>query len=204
MGKLATNLDDFLPSSSSVPCSVEDQKVSPAMSSVSRGGLSEFIWPSVAVLAFYIKVILFSCCFPCQLLPYPLPGRAHSSQKQERKIQREREKEREKNLFGVQVFRITQVLQPLVLSVISRSVLLELQFLLGDQKYFEVLGSTIEEHRPCPFLVIYDRGCHRRPVHSKPKGPATDKLMLMPTEAPKVSPSVFAPTKENYFRPRAP
>ncbi|KAF2559765.1 hypothetical protein F2Q68_00015252 [Brassica cretica] len=74
----------------------------------------------------------------------------------------------------------------------------------GDQKYFEVLGSTIEEHRPCPFLVIYDRGCHRRPVHSKPKGPATDKLMLMPTEAPKVSPSVFAPTKENYFRPRAP
>ena len=54
------------------------------------------------------------------------------------------------------------------------------------------------------FPVIYVRGCHRRPVHSKPKGPATDKLMLMPTEAPKVSPSVFAPTKENYFRPRAP
>ncbi|KAF3563271.1 hypothetical protein DY000_02014594 [Brassica cretica] len=44
----------------------------------------------------------------------------------------------------------------------------------------------------------------RRPVHAKPKGPATDKPVLMPTEASSVSPSGLAPTRENYFRPRAP
>ncbi|KAF3582422.1 hypothetical protein DY000_02031239 [Brassica cretica] len=37
-----------------------------------------------------------------------------------------------------------------------------------------------------------------------PKGPATDKPVLMPTEASSVSPSGLAPTRENYFRPRAP
>ncbi|CAG7885613.1 unnamed protein product [Brassica rapa] len=56
MGKLATTLDDFVPSSSSVSFCVEDQKVSPAMSSVSRGGLSEFIWPSVAVVSGRVKL----------------------------------------------------------------------------------------------------------------------------------------------------
>ncbi|KAG2266923.1 hypothetical protein Bca52824_074002 [Brassica carinata] len=44
----------------------------------------------------------------------------------------------------------------------------------------------------------------RRSVHAKPKGPATDKPMLMPTEASNVSPSGLAPSRENYFRPRAP
>ncbi|KAF3549321.1 hypothetical protein DY000_02007251 [Brassica cretica] len=44
----------------------------------------------------------------------------------------------------------------------------------------------------------------RRPVHAKPKGPATDKPMLMPTEASNVSPSGLAPSREKYFRPRAP
>ncbi|KAF3534563.1 hypothetical protein DY000_02042173 [Brassica cretica] len=44
----------------------------------------------------------------------------------------------------------------------------------------------------------------RRPVHGKPKGPATDKPVLMPTEASSVSPSGLAPTRDNYFRPRAP
>ncbi|KAF2591736.1 hypothetical protein F2Q70_00038630 [Brassica cretica] len=42
----------------------------------------------------------------------------------------------------------------------------------------------------------------RRPVHVKPKGPATDKPMLMPTEASNVSPSSLAPTRENYYMPR--
>uniref|UniRef100_M4FBV5 Uncharacterized protein n=1 Tax=Brassica campestris TaxID=3711 RepID=M4FBV5_BRACM len=56
MGKLATTLDDFVPSSSSVSCCVEGQKVSPAMSSVSRGGLSEFIWRSVAVVSGRVKL----------------------------------------------------------------------------------------------------------------------------------------------------
>ncbi|CDY47865.1 BnaA03g60720D [Brassica napus] len=56
MGKLATTLDDFVPSSSSVPCWVEDHKVSSATSSVSRGGLSEFIWPSVAVVSGRVKL----------------------------------------------------------------------------------------------------------------------------------------------------
>ena len=37
-----------------------------------------------------------------------------------------------------------------------------------------------------------------------PKGPATDKPVLMLTEASSVSPSGLAPTRENYFRPRAP
>ncbi|KAF3556065.1 hypothetical protein F2Q69_00013130 [Brassica cretica] len=37
-----------------------------------------------------------------------------------------------------------------------------------------------------------------------PKGPATDKPVLMPTEASSVSPSGLAPTRENYFMPRAP
>ncbi|KAF2613200.1 hypothetical protein F2Q70_00012428 [Brassica cretica] len=44
----------------------------------------------------------------------------------------------------------------------------------------------------------------RRPVHAKPKGPATDNPVLMPTEASSVSPSGLTPTRENYFRPRAP
>ncbi|KAF3590982.1 hypothetical protein DY000_02020529 [Brassica cretica] len=44
----------------------------------------------------------------------------------------------------------------------------------------------------------------RRPVHAKPKGHATDKPMLMPTEASNVSQSGLTPTRENYFRPRAP
>ncbi|KAF2570090.1 hypothetical protein F2Q70_00003874 [Brassica cretica] len=43
-----------------------------------------------------------------------------------------------------------------------------------------------------------------RHVHAKPKGPSTDKPVLMPTEASSVSPSGLAPTRENYFRPRAP
>ncbi|KAH0854299.1 LOW QUALITY PROTEIN: hypothetical protein HID58_083942, partial [Brassica napus] len=40
--------------------------------------------------------------------------------------------------------------------------------------------------------------------NAKPKGPATDKPMLMPTEAMNASPSGLAPTRENYFRPRGP
>ncbi|KAF3510434.1 hypothetical protein F2Q69_00007741 [Brassica cretica] len=44
----------------------------------------------------------------------------------------------------------------------------------------------------------------RRPVHAKPKEPATDNPVLMPTEASSVSPSGLTPTRENYFRPRAP
>ncbi|WZZ78098.1 hypothetical protein YC2023_098670 [Brassica napus] len=44
----------------------------------------------------------------------------------------------------------------------------------------------------------------RRLIRAKPKGPATDKPVLMPTEASSVSPSGFAPTRKNYFRPRAP
>ncbi|KAF2563935.1 hypothetical protein F2Q70_00014637 [Brassica cretica] len=50
MGKLATILDNFLPSSTSVPCYVEDQKSSHEFSF--KGRLSEFIWPSVAVVSF--------------------------------------------------------------------------------------------------------------------------------------------------------
>ncbi|KAF3603623.1 hypothetical protein F2Q69_00034927 [Brassica cretica] len=55
--------------------------------------------------------------------------------------------------------------------------------------------------RPMPRTV---RGCYGRPAHSKSKGPATDKPVLMPTEASSVSPSGLASTSENYLRPRAP
>ncbi|KAL0836386.1 hypothetical protein Bca101_088275 [Brassica carinata] len=44
----------------------------------------------------------------------------------------------------------------------------------------------------------------RRPFHAKPKGPATEKLMLMPTEASNVFPSGLGQTRENDFRPQAP
>ncbi|KAF3538491.1 hypothetical protein F2Q69_00023302 [Brassica cretica] len=44
----------------------------------------------------------------------------------------------------------------------------------------------------------------RRPIHAKPKGPATDKPVLIPTEASSVSLSGLAPTRENYFRPQSP
>ncbi|KAF3528932.1 hypothetical protein DY000_02040952 [Brassica cretica] len=44
----------------------------------------------------------------------------------------------------------------------------------------------------------------RRPFHAKPKGPATKKLMLMPTEASNVFPSGLGQTRENDFRPQAP
>ncbi|WZZ88519.1 LOW QUALITY PROTEIN: hypothetical protein YC2023_117098 [Brassica napus] len=58
--------------------------------------------------------------------------------------------------------------------------------------------------RPMPKKNPEKEISERRPVHAKPKGPATDKPVLMPTEASSVSPSGLAPTRENYFRPRAP
>ncbi|KAF2579009.1 hypothetical protein F2Q68_00004513 [Brassica cretica] len=48
--------------------------------------------------------------------------------------------------------------------------------------------------RPMPRMV---RGCYRRPAHAKPKEPAIDKPMLMPTEASNVSPSGLVPSIEN-------
>ncbi|KAF3537917.1 hypothetical protein F2Q69_00024234 [Brassica cretica] len=58
--------------------------------------------------------------------------------------------------------------------------------------------------RPMPKKNLEKETSERRPVHAKPKGPATDKPVLMPTEASSVSPSGLAPTRENYYRPRAP
>ncbi|KAF3552403.1 hypothetical protein DY000_02006610 [Brassica cretica] len=48
--------------------------------------------------------------------------------------------------------------------------------------------------RPMPRMV---RRCYRRPAHAKPKEPAIDKPMLMPTEASNVSPSGLVPSIEN-------
>ncbi|WZY87223.1 hypothetical protein YC2023_033607 [Brassica napus] len=39
--------------------------------------------------------------------------------------------------------------------------------------------------------------------NAKSKGPTTNKLMLMPTEASNVPPLNHAPTKENYVKPQA-
>ncbi|KAF3515215.1 hypothetical protein F2Q69_00007469 [Brassica cretica] len=44
----------------------------------------------------------------------------------------------------------------------------------------------------------------RRLVHAKPKGPATDKLMLMLTEASNVSPSGLAPCKRELLQATSP
>ncbi|KAL0836251.1 hypothetical protein Bca101_088140 [Brassica carinata] len=58
--------------------------------------------------------------------------------------------------------------------------------------------------RPMPKKNPKKEISERCPNHAKPKGPATDKPMLMPTKASNVSPSGHVPTRENYFRPRAP
>ncbi|KAF3510437.1 hypothetical protein F2Q69_00007742 [Brassica cretica] len=58
--------------------------------------------------------------------------------------------------------------------------------------------------RPRPKKNPEKETSERRPVHAKPKGPATDNPVLMTTEASSVSPSGLTPTRENYSRPRAP
>ncbi|KAF3590490.1 hypothetical protein DY000_02021836 [Brassica cretica] len=58
--------------------------------------------------------------------------------------------------------------------------------------------------RPMPKKNPEKENSERRPVHAKPKRPATEKPVLMPTEASSVSPSGLVPTRENYFRPLAP
>ncbi|WZZ35183.1 hypothetical protein YC2023_018584 [Brassica napus] len=49
--------------------------------------------------------------------------------------------------------------------------------------------------RPRPRKNPEKETSERRYVHAKPKGPATDKPVLMPTEASSVSPSGLAPTR---------
>ncbi|KAF2537182.1 hypothetical protein F2Q68_00021084 [Brassica cretica] len=53
--------------------------------------------------------------------------------------------------------------------------------------------------RPRPKKNLEKEISERRLVHVQPKGPATDKLMLMPTEASNISPSCLAPKAHRVF-----
>ncbi|KAL0789509.1 hypothetical protein Bca101_005755 [Brassica carinata] len=57
---------------------------------------------------------------------------------------------------------------------------------------------------PRPKKNLENEISERRLVHAEPKGPATGKLMLMPTEASNVSPSGLAPTKRELLQATSP
>ncbi|KAF2570178.1 hypothetical protein F2Q70_00004157 [Brassica cretica] len=82
-----------------------------------------------------------------------------------------------------------------------------IQVIFTSQTYESCHPSTCKArilNLPRPKKNPKKETSERRPVYAKPKGPATDKLVFMPTEASSITPSGLAPTRENYFRPRAP
>ncbi|KAF3504161.1 hypothetical protein F2Q69_00043070 [Brassica cretica] len=82
-----------------------------------------------------------------------------------------------------------------------------IQVIFTSQTYESCHPSTCKArilNLPRPKKNPKKETSERRPVYAKLKGPATDKLVFMPTEASSITPSGLAPTRENYFRPRAP
>ncbi|KAF3509302.1 hypothetical protein F2Q69_00005991 [Brassica cretica] len=73
-----------------------------------------------------------------------------------------------------------------------------IQVIFTSQTYESCHPSTCKArilNLPRPRKNPEKETSERRYVHAKPKGPATDKPVLMPTEASSVSPSGLAPTR---------